>query len=162
MSQRDKIKMSDAEIHDFLKNSRTMILVSNGKGGYPHPMPMWYTVDDDNTTYMTTFRKSQKVLNLKRDPKATLLVESGNAYEELKGVLLYTSAEIIDDLDTTIDTLFKISVARGDMGPDQFEAAKGPLSKNAAKRVTLRFTPERIVSWDHAKQQGGYRPAPPA
>ena len=77
MSRRDQINLNQAEITDFLKNSRTIILVSNGKNGYPHPMPMWYAVGDDNTIYMTTFRKSQKINNLRKDPKCALLVESG-------------------------------------------------------------------------------------
>lgn len=151
MSHRDKIRMSDNEIHEFLVNSRTIILVSNGKDGYPHAMPMWYAVDDDNTVVMTTFGKSQKVKNLTRDPKATLLVESGDQYQELKGILLYAQAEVIEDIETTTDTLFKISVARGDLNMDQKEAVRDALAKRAEKRVTLRFTPQKIVSWDHGK-----------
>lgn len=151
MSHRDKIRMSDQEVHEFLVNARTIILVSNGKDGYPHPMPMWYAVDDDNTVHMTTFGKSQKVNNLSRDSRATLLVESGNQYQELRGVLLYCQAEIIEDIDTTIDTLFKISVARGDLKEEQKDAVRDALAKRAEKRVTLRFTPQKIVSWDHAK-----------
>ncbi|MBT5793136.1 MAG: pyridoxamine 5'-phosphate oxidase, partial [Gammaproteobacteria bacterium] len=88
MSRRDQIKMTDDEIGSYLKNSRTIILVSNGKNGFPHPMPMWYAVDDQNVVYMTTFRKSQKINNLKKDPRVALLVESGDVYQELKSVLI--------------------------------------------------------------------------
>ena len=59
MSRREQIKMSLEDISSYLKESRTIILVSNGKNGYPHPMPMWYAVDEKNTVYMTTFKKSQ-------------------------------------------------------------------------------------------------------
>ena len=67
MSRRNKINMSDQEINDYLRAARTMILVSNGKDGYPHPMPMWFAIDDDNNIYMSTFRKSQKISNLRRE-----------------------------------------------------------------------------------------------
>ena len=84
MSRREQIKMSLEDISHYLKESRTIILVSNGKSGYPHPMPMWYAVDENNTVYMTTFKKSQKIENLKRDPRVALLVESGDSYDQLK------------------------------------------------------------------------------
>ncbi|MBD3649609.1 MAG: pyridoxamine 5'-phosphate oxidase family protein [Pseudomonadales bacterium] len=156
MSRRDKIRMTEEEIREFIADARTMILVSNGNYGYPHPMPMWYAVDADNTVYMTTFRKSQKVNNIRRDPKVTLLVESGDQYQELKSVLIYATAEIIDDLDTTIETLGRVSVTRGDLKAEQLEAARDALAKNASKRVTLKFTPEKVVSWDHSKLAGAY------
>jgi len=156
MSRRDQITMSDEEIRDFLKSSRTMMLVSNGKDGYPHPMPMWFYVDDEGTVFMTTFRKSQKVKNLKRDPRVTLLAESGEAYQELKSVLIYADAEIIDDLDTTRQTMYNVSVSRGDVAPGQPDVVMGALERTASKRVTMRFKPKKIVSWDHTKLGGVY------
>ncbi|MCH8257368.1 MAG: pyridoxamine 5'-phosphate oxidase family protein [Proteobacteria bacterium] len=156
MSRRDKIRMSDEEISDFLRSSRTMILVSNGRNGYPHPMPMWFAVDDDNSVLMTTFRKSQKVRNLKKDPRVSLLVEAGEKYQELKSLLIYTEVEIIDDIEVTIDVMFKMSLQRGDVSADQEEAVKKNLRKTAEKRVVMRFNPGKIVSWDHSKLGGVY------
>ncbi len=156
MSRRDQIRMSDAEIADFLKQSRTIILVSNGKDGYPHPMPMWYAVDDDNTIYMTTFRKSQKINNLKRDARVALLVESGDAYEELKSVLIYTEVELLDDVEATRDILFKISVQRGDLQEDASEAVREGMMNTASKRIGMKFTPDKIITWDHSKLGGSY------
>jgi len=156
MSRRTQIQLSDQEIHDFLKSSRTMILVSNGKNGWPHPMPMWFWVDDDNNIFMTTFRKSQKVNNIKRDPRVTLLVESGDAYQELKSVVIYAEAEVVDDLDYTTEIMFNLSAARGEVDAGQADAVKGPMQRSASKRVVLRFNPKKIVSWDHAKLGGVY------
>lgn len=156
MSRRDQIRMSDDEIADFLRQSRTIILVSNGKDGYPHPMPMWYAVDEDNTIYMTTFRKSQKINNLKRDPRVALLVESGDAYQELKSVLIYTEVELLDDVEATRDILFKISVQRGDLQEDAGEAIREGMLNTAAKRIGMKFTPNKIISWDHSKLGGVY------
>jgi nitroimidazol reductase NimA-like FMN-containing flavoprotein (pyridoxamine 5'-phosphate oxidase superfamily) len=156
MSRRDQIRLTDQEIIDYLKSSRTIILVSNGKDGYPHPMPMWYWSDDEGTVYMTTFRKSQKINNINRDPKVSLLVESGDEYQELKGLLMYSEAEIVDELDYTRDIMFKLSVARGDAQSDQEEMIRGALQKTAEKRVVIRCKPNRIVSWDHGKLGGVY------
>ena len=75
--------MNDEEIRKFIADSKTIILVSNGPDGVPHPMPMWFVYDDDGTIRMTTYAKSQKIRNLERDPRVALLVESGTEYEEL-------------------------------------------------------------------------------
>jgi PPOX class probable F420-dependent enzyme len=96
-SRRDLIRMSEQEVRDFLRSRKTITINSNGPGGYPHPMPMWFAVDDDGTFRMTTFRKSQKVLNLRRDPKLTVMLESGKAYAELKGLVIEGEAEIVED-----------------------------------------------------------------
>lgn len=156
MSRRDQIRLTDEEITSFLREARTIILVSNGKDGFPHPMPMWFAVDDDNTIYMTTFRKSQKILNLQRDPKVALLVESGDAYQELKSVLIYTEVELLDDVEATRDILFKISVQRGDLQEDASEQIREGMMKTAEKRMGMKFTPDKIVSWDHSKLGGTY------
>ena len=157
MSRRDQIKLSDEEIAEYLHSSRTIILVSNGKNGFPHPMPMWYLQDEDGRILMTTFRKSQKTFNLKRDPRVALLVESGDNYAELKSVLIEATAEIIDDLETTIDTMFKLSVHRGEATADQEEAMKDALRNGVGKkRLVIRFHPESIMSWDHNKLAGVY------
>ena len=156
MSRRDQIKMTDEEIIAYLKNSRTMILVSNGKNGFPHPMPMWYYIGDDNAVYMTTFRKSQKINNLKRDPKVALLVESGDAYEELKSVLIYTEVELLDDLEATQDILFNIAVARGEVSANADKQVQEGMMKTAPKRIGMKFTLDKIITWDHGKLGGGY------
>ncbi len=140
--------MSDEEVRRFIEASKTIILNSNGLGGYPHPMPMWFLRADDGTISITTYKSSQKVKNLRRDPRASLLVESGEEYSELKGVVLYGNAEVIDDLETVVDTLIAASGQRNE--PEIREALK----KTASKRVVIRIKPERVVSWDHSKLAG--------
>jgi nitroimidazol reductase NimA-like FMN-containing flavoprotein (pyridoxamine 5'-phosphate oxidase superfamily) len=135
-SRRNNIELTPAEIRAFLDARKTIIIVSNGLGGFPHPMPMWFHVDDAGAVYCTTFAKSQKVLNYQRDPRATLLVESGTEYAELKGVVIYARGRSVDE--------------------GQRQALIGAVSKTASKRVALKFHPERYVSWDHAKLGGRY------
>lgn len=155
-SRRNNIELDAAQIRAFLDSRKTLIIVSNGKDGYPHPMPMWFYVDDAGCLYCTTFAKAQKVLNWQRDPKASLLVESGEEYAKLKGVVIYARAEIIDDLDIAIDTLVKINSRGATLDAEQRQALTAAVSKTAAKRAVIKFHPQRYVSWDHSKLGGRY------
>lgn len=156
-SRRELIALSDAEIQDYLAQQKTLIIVSNGKDGYPHPMPMWFYADDAGCLYCTTFTKAQKALNFRRDPKAALLVESGEEYAELKSVLIYATAEVIDDTDAVCDALVNITIkGRDDVSDDERAKLRAGVAKTAEKRVLLKFTPERYVSWDHSRLGGKY------
>ena len=155
-SRRELIRMTDDEIRDYLALEKTLIIVSNGRDGYPHPMPMWFHADAEGCLYCTTFGKSQKVVNWRRDPKATLMVESGEDYAELKGVMIQARTEIIEDVEAVKDTLVDINAkgrALDDAGRAKLRDAVGG---TAAKRVVLKFHPQKRVSWDHAKLGGRY------
>jgi len=155
VSRRKQICMSEDEVGEFLRSHKTIVLNSIDPHGYPHPMPMWFTVADDGAIWMTTFRVSQKVQNIRRDPRVSLLVESGEVYSELAGVVLYGRAEVIDDIDVVIETLLKASqTPSGDAAAQA--AVRETMRKTAAKRVCLRVEPERVVSWDHRKLGGVY------
>ncbi len=155
-SRRDSIKLSPDEIGEYLAHERTLIIVSNGPRGYPHAMPMWFYVDDEGRINATTFTKSQKVLNLRRDPRATMLVESGIEYAELKGVAIEARAEVIEDTELVADTLARISIKHGSGTEADVAQMRKAVSATATKRVLLRFTPEHYVSWDHARLGGRY------
>ena len=155
-SRRDLIRMSDDELRSFLRSSKTIIINSNGPGGYPHPMPMWFAVDDDGSVRMTTFRKSQKVLNLERDPRVSLLIEAGEEYSQLRGAVLYGRARVVDDLAIVTQTLLAIGGAGNLADPAARKGAEAAVAKTAAKRVAILIRPERIVSWDHATLGGTY------
>ncbi len=155
-SRRNNIELSAAEIRTFLDSSKTLIIVSNGADGYPHPMPMWFYVDDAGCLLCTTFGKSQKIVNLRRDAKASLLVESGLEYAQLRGVVIYARAEVIEDLDVAIDTLVKINTRGRAVDAAQREALTAGVAKTAAKRAVIKFHPRRYVSWNHAKLGGRY------
>lgn len=152
MSRRDKIRMSDDEVQKFLAGSKTIILCSNGVGAAPHPIPMWFVLDDDGTIRMTTYVKSQKILNLERDPNVSLLAEDGEEYAELRGVVLYGKAELVRDTERVIDTLIDAS-GQGDRANQD---VRNTMRNNASKRVLIRVKPERVVSWDHSKLGGVY------
>lgn len=154
-SRRDLIRMTQDEIADYLKERQRIILVTNGPDGLPHPVPMNYGVDDESRILITSFAKSQKVRNLERDPRAALLVESGDSYAELKSVIAYADAEIIRDPDEVAKLLPLVTAAEqlsGSISGQMSEQVRASI----AKRVMLRFTPFRLVSWDHAKLAGFY------
>jgi hypothetical protein len=158
MSRRDQIQMTPDEIRRFIDSKKTMTIVSNGVGGFPHPMPMWFARDPDDSIRMATYRTSQKIKNIQRDPRVTLLCESGVDYAELKGVVMYGSAELIDDFTLAVDTLLRAG-GRGEGLPKDPAAAKQiqeAMRKNAEKRYVIRVKPQKIVSWDHAKLGGAY------
>ncbi|MGB1883134.1 MAG: pyridoxamine 5'-phosphate oxidase family protein [Gammaproteobacteria bacterium] len=161
MSRREQIVMTAAEIDRYLDSQLTVIVISNGSTGYPHPMPMHFCVYPDRAIGMTTYRKSQKVLNFQRDPKATLLVESGEHYEELRSVLIYARTEIIDDRDQTAECMQACrrhsNGARGNASTPAEDAEFAEISlRRAEKRLVLKFHPEQYISWDHGKLDGVY------
>ncbi len=147
VNQRGLIKMTREEIDAFLAERRTMTMCSLGPDGSIHAIAMWYGFLDGCVT-VETKAKSQKVQNLRRDPRLTLLFEAGDSYEELRGVELVGRAEIIDDPEA-LWTL-GLSVYERYYGPYR-EEAKPFLEGMLRKRVVIKMHPERTVSWDHRK-----------
>ncbi len=158
MSRRDLIRMTDEEVSRYLDENKTLTIVSNGPDGHPHPMPMWFTRDDDGPIRMGTYRTSQKIKNIQRDPKVTLLCESGTEYAELRGVVIYGHAEILDDYDLVVDTMLRASGQADGLPEDagQADAIREAMRGTASKRYVIRIRPERVVSWDHSKLGGTY------
>jgi nitroimidazol reductase NimA-like FMN-containing flavoprotein (pyridoxamine 5'-phosphate oxidase superfamily) len=154
-SRRDMVQMTPDEIADYLASQRRIIVVTNGPGGLPHPVPMNYGVDDEGRIVITAFRKSQKIRNLERDPRASLLVESGDAYAALKSVIAYADAEIIYDFEQVLANMRLIRSSETLVVPAG-SAMDAQVRASMAKRVVVRFTAFRYVSWDHAKLAGHY------
>ena len=147
MNRRAEIAMSAAEIDAFLREERTVVVASNGVSGHPHVVPMWFALRDGRIEFWT-YRKSQKVLNLRRDPRVSCLVEAGEEYGELCGVLVEGTAEIIDDPDEVLR--IGAAVAEHSIGPLD-DAARAGLRHTGAKRVGVIVHPTRVTSWDHRK-----------
>jgi PPOX class probable F420-dependent enzyme len=151
--KRDDIKMSADQVADFLDAQRVMNVASNGRDGWPHVTALWFVMRDSEP-WIWTYRKSQKVKNLERDDHATLLVESGFEYAELRGVMLRARAHIEYDTERVLDfgeELF-VKYQGASAGGDMREA----LRAQAAKRVAIRFEVAETVSWDHSKLGGAY------
>jgi PPOX class probable F420-dependent enzyme len=145
--------MSAAEVAAFLEEQRVVSCASLGPRGWPHLMPLWYAVRDGRV-WAWTYAKSQKVRNLERDPRATLQIEAGEVYQELRGVMIEARTEIHRDTDTVVEFGVELLTRYGGgaAGPEFMDFVRA----SAAKRVALEFVPERTASWDHRKLGGVY------
>ena len=153
MSRRDQIVMSEDEASAFLRDGRTVTCATNGHDGWPHLMPLWYVIRGSEL-WAWTYAKSQKVANLRRDPRCTLQVEAGSDYSQLRGVMLACGAVVHEEIDVVAPLGAEIAARYGgaDLGPE-LEAA---MRAQAAKRVALQFVERRRVTWDHRKLGGTY------
>jgi PPOX class probable F420-dependent enzyme len=150
VSRRDQIQMAADEVAAFLSEQRIVICATNGSRGWPHLMPLWYVMRGEEV-WGWTYAKSQKVRNLERDPRATLQVEDGELYNELRGVMIEASTTIHRDVEIVAGVGAEL-LARFGGG----EAADEIVRAQAAKRVGLQFSPQRVASWDHRKLGGVY------
>jgi PPOX class probable F420-dependent enzyme len=153
--RRDQIVLSDEEQAELLEAERVAIVTSHGHRGWPHSMPMWYLVRDGEL-WVWTYAKSQKVRNLERDNRATVLVETGVEYTELRGIMIEAEAELIRDEETVFEFGKDLTVRYSD-GIESIEGdAAEAMKAQAAKRVAIRFAPRRTATWDHRKLGGTY------
>ena len=155
MSRRSAIAFTPDEQRDYITAARTLTLCTHGPAGYPHAVAMWFVADDDGTVWMTTYRKSQKAMNARRNPKVALHIESGTTYDALKGVLIRGDAEVIDDEDVVFRTIMRVQHKMVGAVPDA-AGAEEVIRWQARKRVALKIAPQRVSSWDHSKLGGGY------
>lgn len=147
VNQRADIVLSEEEINELLAGSRSMTLATVGPTGQPHLVAMWFAIIDGDVCFETK-AKSQKAVNLRRNPQVSCLVEDGVVYEDLRGVAIEGVAEVTDDADL----LWRIGV-------NLFERYYGPYTDDLKpfvdamlnKRVAVRLINQRVRSWDHRK-----------
>ena len=157
MSRRDQIRMSDEEVRAFLEDERTVICATNGHRGWPHLMPLWFVVRptgeaDAPQVWAWTFAKSQKVRNLERDARATLQVEAGASYEELRGVMLECDVVVHRDVERIRAFGLELFARYGGVNDD----VRTMIDQQAPKRVALQFVERSRATWDHRKLGGVY------
>jgi PPOX class probable F420-dependent enzyme len=152
--RRDLIKMTPEEMDEFLHGRRVMNIATYNHDGTIHLVAMWYGFTADGRPAFETFKKSQKVQNLRRDGRITALVESGDVYEELKGVELVGTAEVTEDVDVLMPIARNV-VERymDDVKESDLDAVAQMMSRN---RAAIIINVERTVSWDHTKLGGTY------
>jgi PPOX class probable F420-dependent enzyme len=144
--------MTDEEALDFLGEERTVVCATNGRDGFPHLMPLWYVVRDGQV-WAWTFAKSQKVRNLERDPRATLQVEAGTQYDQLRGVMLKCDVVIHRDPEMLAALGVEIFTRYGGGALD--DRARAMVHAQATKRVGLQFVERERATWDHRKLAAG-------
>jgi PPOX class probable F420-dependent enzyme len=155
VSRRAEITLSEDEQRELLDAERVVVVATHGPRGWPHLMPMWYVVREGRI-WVWTYAKSQKVRNLERDARATLLVETGHEYSELRGVQIEADAQVHRDLHVVFEFAKELTVRYAE-GIESVEgdAAEG-LKAQAPKRVAIEFEPRHVATWDHRKLGGTY------
>jgi PPOX class probable F420-dependent enzyme len=144
--------MSDEEVRAFLAETMVMQCATNGPRGLPHMVALWF-VPDGGELRGWTYAKSQKAKNLERDPRATLGLEDGVQYHELRGVMF--ECEVRIERDPVAVERFGLELFRRYAG-ELTDEIRSMVAKQAQKRVGLTFVPTRTVSWDHRKLHGSY------
>jgi nitroimidazol reductase NimA-like FMN-containing flavoprotein (pyridoxamine 5'-phosphate oxidase superfamily) len=160
VSRRDQIKMSEGEVASFLGEERTVTCATIGPRGWPHLMPLWYVLRGQRV-WAWTYAASQKVRNLERDARATLQVEAGEQYQELRGVMFECEVVVHRDIETVAtlgQEIFRRYASPRGQAPVQElpQEVVDMVDKQAAKRVALEFAELRRATWDHRKLGGTY------
>ena len=158
MARKD-ITFSDDELAAFLEAGRSLQVASNGVGGFPHLSTLWYFMVDGKVAFRS-FTKSQKIVNLQRDNRITVLVEKGDTYETLQGAMIRGHATLSNDRDQVLDFYRRMTekyggpgIEPGSVDPGAIEAMFG---RFADKNTAVTVEPDKIVTWDHTKLGGAY------
>ena len=153
-SRRGEIELSASEQGELIESERIVVVSTLGPRGWPHSMPLWY-VPRDGEIWIYTYAKSQKVRNLERDTRATLQIEAGESYDQLRGVMFEATAELHHDTDA-VAALGAEIMARYTDGVNAGSGFDEAILAQARKRVGLQFVVQRVASWDHRKLAGTY------
>jgi PPOX class probable F420-dependent enzyme len=150
MKRRDQIKLTPEEQAVFLRDARKAALATLDKDGFPHIVAMNFLARD-GAILMTSYGKAQKVINIQRNPKVAVMVETGRTYSDLRAVMIRGECEVIEDTATVEATMH--AIREKDAGGAALP--RGPIA-SAPKRVVLKVIPKKIASWDHTKLAGRY------
>jgi PPOX class probable F420-dependent enzyme len=157
-NQRSAIAMTADEARAFLGEQRTLILATIGPDGVPDPVPMWFVLDGE-VLWMRTYAKSQKVRNIERDQRVSILVETGERYAELRGFQASGPIELSRDIDRICDVFVGLMIKYEGLDPQFADDARTGYRATAAKQVAMacRWSDSdwSVASWDHRKQAGG-------
>lgn len=151
--------MTPEEVREFLAANTVLQVATLGADGWPHLAPMWYVMEDNKVVFRS-FTKSQKIVNLKRNPNLTALVETGDEYSQLRGVMIKGQARLISDPAYVI-SIYGALAAKYPMINDSpveldREAMESAFGRFAAKNTAVVVEPSRVITWDHTKLGGGY------
>jgi PPOX class probable F420-dependent enzyme len=150
MNRRRQIQLTPDEQAAFLREHRKCSLATIDQHGFPHVVAMNFLAKD-GAFYMTSYGKAQKVVNIRRNPKVALMVETGNSYAELRGVMVRGHCEINEGAEAVRGVFAAMAEARG----ATYQRPSGSVD-SAPKRVVLKIIPKKITSWDHSKLGGAY------
>ncbi|GGF33144.1 PPOX class F420-dependent enzyme [Marmoricola endophyticus] len=149
---RDRVAMTQAEVAGFLADHLKVQVATVGGDGAPHLSTLFYVADDGVVSFWT-YGRSQKVVNLRRDPRVSALVEDGTAYDELRGVSISGHVELVEEYDAVrrVGLLVAEAMHGAPLDGEERELAQAVVDQQARKRVVVRVIAEHVASWDHTK-----------
>jgi PPOX class probable F420-dependent enzyme len=150
MNKQRQIQFTPAEQATFLREGHKAALATLDKDGFPHVVAMGFLAKDD-AIYMTSYAKAQKVVNIKRNPKVGLMIETGKNYGDFRGLMIRGHCDIIEDSALVAGVIQELQAKQSGKTETPREAVA-----SAPKRVILKITPEKVASWDHTKLGGKY------
>lgn len=158
MARKD-ISITGNELSDFLASVHTLQVATIDGNGYPHLAPMWFVVRDGKIVFRS-FTKSQKIVNLARNPKLTVLLETGEGYSELRGAMIRGTATLVTDRDYVLDIYRELAAKYEMIGGQRVEldaaGLEAAFGRFAEKNTAVIVEPENIATWDHTKLGGAY------
>ena len=151
--------MTQEEVQQFLEANTVLQVATQGADGWPHVAPMWYVMEGDRVVFRS-FTKSQKIVNLTRNPNLTVLVETGDEYSQLRGVMIKGTARLVADPEYVI-SIYGALAAKYPMINDtpmemDREAMEAAFGRFAPKNTAVVVEPAKVITWDHTKLGGGY------
>ncbi len=147
-NQRDAVVMSDAAVAAFVAGEKSLQVGTIERDGGVHLSTLWFAVVDDRIVF-ETYTKSQKIKNLQRDDRITVLLEDGDTYRELRGVMIKGRARLVSDYAEVVPLAHAVMVRNNPGAPAA--ALKEAAERMARKRTAVIVEPEKVVSWDHTK-----------
>lgn len=151
--RREQIRMTDEALWAFIESQKTVQVATLNRDGSSHLMPLWFALDG-RCVILETFTKSQKIKNLERDPRITLLFEDGDEYTQLRGASLYARAELVTELEA-VHQFHRMVIRRN--SPDLTDEVIDQVSRSmAAKKTAILIRPNKTITWDHSKLGGIY------
>jgi PPOX class probable F420-dependent enzyme len=150
---RADVSMGVEEIAAYLTAQRNATLASIGPTGFPHQVAMWF-VPEPGRVVMWAYRRSQKAVNLRRNPRASLLVQDGETYDRLRGVVVQGEVDLIDDTPAVLEIGNTLHARYGGAYGDDPDAYRAVIAQQAPKRVGIALRMEHVFSWDFGKLPG--------
>ena len=151
--RRELASMTEDEMWDFIENQKSLQVATINRDGSPHLTTLWFAIVDGQIV-LETFTKSQKVVNLKRDPRIAALLESGEVYDQLRGVSINATAELVSDVDEV--HRMHMAVLRRNTPEIPEDVLDKATAAMAPKKTAILIKPEKVMSWDHSKLGGTY------
>lgn len=145
-----KIAMSAAELDTFLRSERTCRVATASPRRGPHVSALWFAWDGQ-ALWLTSIVRSQRWTDLQRDPRASVLVDAGVAYGELRGAELLGRVQPVGEVPRKGEPHAELE------GPERLFALKytgQPRMGHDGRHAWLKLVPEKIVSWDFRKLAG--------